>query len=91
MPKGEGGQVDHHIVLAGPDLVEFVDQKLFPYLANFKYQAEDPQSLEYKVGEIFSELKYNAIADAKKVLGSPTTIRETFIGFQKYLYNWASA
>lgn len=57
MPKGEGGQVDHHIVLTGPDLVEFVDQKLFPYLANFKYQAEDPQSLEYKVGEIFSELK----------------------------------
>lgn len=37
------------------------------------------------------ELKYNTIADAKKVLGSPTTIRETFIGFQKYLYNWASA
>lgn len=37
------------------------------------------------------ELKYNTIADAKKVLGSPTAIRETFIGFQKYLYNWASA
>ena len=37
------------------------------------------------------ELKYNTIADAKKVLGSPTTIRETFIGFQKYLYNKATA
>jgi type I restriction enzyme M protein len=57
MPKGVGGQVDHHIALTGPDLVDFVDQKLFPYLANFKYQAENPQSLEYKVGEIFSELK----------------------------------
>ena len=32
------------------------------------------------------ELKYNTIADAKKVLGSPSLIRETFIGFQKYLY-----
>lgn len=57
MPKGAGGQVDHHVALTGPDLVDFVDQKLFPYLANFKYQAENPQSLEYKVGEIFSELK----------------------------------
>ena len=37
------------------------------------------------------ELKYNTIADAKKVLGSPITIRETFIGFQKYLYNKATA
>ena len=37
------------------------------------------------------ELIYNTIADAKKVLGSPTTIRETFIGFHKYLYNWATA
>ena len=37
------------------------------------------------------ERKYNTIADAKKVLGSPITIRETFIGFQKYLYNKATA
>jgi type I restriction enzyme M protein len=57
MPKGQDGKVDHHVALTGPDLVEFVDQKLFPYLSNFKYQAENPQSLEYKVGEIFSELK----------------------------------
>ena len=32
------------------------------------------------------ELKYNTIADAKKVLGSPSAIREMFIGFQKHLY-----
>jgi type I restriction enzyme R subunit len=32
------------------------------------------------------ELKYNTIGDAVEVLGSPTAIRETFIGFQKYLY-----
>jgi type I restriction enzyme R subunit len=37
------------------------------------------------------ELKYNTIADAKKVLGSPSAIRETFIGFQKYLYDRATA
>ena len=32
-------------------------------------------------------LKYNAIADAKRELGDIGSIRETFIGFQKYLYD----
>ncbi len=32
------------------------------------------------------ELKYNAIADAKQELGEIRSIRETFIGFQEYLY-----
>tara|TARA_B100000886_G_scaffold131602_1_gene88745 strand:+ start:391 stop:1845 length:1455 start_codon:yes stop_codon:yes gene_type:complete len=57
MPKGQDGKVDRHVALTGPDLVDFVDQKLFPYLSNFKYQADNPQTLEYRVGEIFSELK----------------------------------
>ena len=33
------------------------------------------------------ELKYNTISDAVDVFGSPAAIRETFIGFQKYLYD----
>lgn len=32
------------------------------------------------------ELKYNAIADAKKALGDIPSIRNAFIGFQAYLY-----
>ena len=32
------------------------------------------------------ELKYNTISDAAAEFGSPAVIRETFIGFQKYLY-----
>lgn len=32
------------------------------------------------------ELKYNAIADAKRELGEIKSIRETFIGFQEHLY-----
>ena len=32
------------------------------------------------------ELKYNALADAKAQLGSIASIRENFIGFQKWLY-----
>ena len=31
--------------------------KLFPYLKKFKKQAESADTIEYKVGEIFSELK----------------------------------
>ncbi len=33
------------------------------------------------------ELKYRAIDDAKRELGDITTIRNTFIGFQSYLYD----
>lgn len=57
MPKGEDGEVDHHELMDGPDLVEFVDRKLFPYLAGFKQRTENPQTIQYKIGEIFSELK----------------------------------
>jgi len=32
------------------------------------------------------ELKYNTISDAAAEFGSPAVIRETFVGFQKYLY-----
>lgn len=58
MPKTADGKLDHHKAMTGPDLVQFVDLKLFPYLANFKQKASDnPKSIEYKIGEIFSELK----------------------------------
>ena len=49
--------LDHHKAMTGPDLVRFVDLKLFPYLAGFKHKADNPQTLQYKIGEIFSELK----------------------------------
>ncbi len=57
MPKGPDGKLDHNAALTGPDLVDFVDRKLFPYLASFKQSADSPQTIEYKIGEIFSELK----------------------------------
>jgi type I restriction enzyme M protein len=56
MPKGSDGKVDHHIAMTGPDLIKFVDGELFPYLAGFKAATDNPQTLEYKIGEIFSEL-----------------------------------
>ena len=57
MPKTDDGKLDHHKAMTGLDLIQFVDQKLFPYLAGFKLTADSPQTIEYKIGEIFSELK----------------------------------
>jgi type I restriction enzyme M protein len=57
MPKKSDGKLDHHKAMTGPDLVQFVDDKLFPYMAQFKQKADNAQTIEYKIGEIFSELK----------------------------------
>ena len=57
MPKDVNGKLDHHVAMTGPDLVQFVDGKLFPYLAKFKREVDNIDTIEYKIGEIFSELK----------------------------------
>jgi type I restriction enzyme M protein len=56
-PKGSDGKIDHHRALTGDDLADFVNIQLFPYLKKFKADAESADSIEYKIGEIFSELK----------------------------------
>lgn len=55
-PKKDG-KLDHHSALTGDDLKDFVDHKLFPYFKKFKISAESPETIEYKIGEIFNELK----------------------------------
>jgi type I restriction enzyme M protein len=57
VPKGNDGKLDHHKALTGDDLNDFVNQKLFPYLKKFKINAENADTIQYKIGEIFSELK----------------------------------
>lgn len=56
-PKTDAGKLDHNKALSGDDLKDFVDHKLFPYLKKFKASAESPDTIEYKISEIFSELK----------------------------------
>ncbi|BBJ23668.1 class I SAM-dependent DNA methyltransferase [Candidatus Nitrotoga sp. AM1P] len=56
-PKGADGKLDHNKALTGDDLRDFVDRKLFPYLHGFKQKASGPNTLEYKIGEIFGEIK----------------------------------
>ncbi|MCF8255493.1 MAG: type I restriction-modification system subunit M [Bacteroidia bacterium] len=56
-PKVKDGKLDHHKALTGDDLADFVNIKLFPYLKKFKVGAESADTIEYKIGEIFNELK----------------------------------
>jgi type I restriction enzyme M protein len=56
-PKNKAGEIDHNRAMTGDDLVEFVNQKLVPYLHGFKLKASGPNTIEYKIGEIFGEIK----------------------------------
>ena len=56
-PKGKDGKLDHNSARTGDDLRDFVNQKLFPYLHGFKQRASGPNTIEYKIGEIFGEIK----------------------------------
>ena len=56
-PKGADGKIDHNRAMTGDDLCDFVNYYLFPYLEKFKYKAKGSNTIEYKVGEIFGEIK----------------------------------
>jgi type I restriction enzyme M protein len=56
-PKDADGKFDHNNALTGDDLMDFVDGQLFPYLKGFKQRADNANTIEYKIGEIFSEIK----------------------------------
>ncbi len=56
-PKTKDGKVDHNVAMTGSDLIDFVNRKLFPYLAGFKQRASGSDTIEYKIGEVFGEIK----------------------------------
>ncbi len=56
-PKDKDGAIDHNRALTGDDLRDFVNQQLFPYLHGFKQRATGPDTIEYKIGEIFGEIR----------------------------------
>jgi type I restriction enzyme M protein len=56
-PKLADGSFDHHTAMTGEDLTQFVDDQLFPYLMAFKQKADSPNTIEYKIGEVFGEIK----------------------------------
>ena len=56
-PRTPDGRLDHNAALTGDDLRDFVNWRLIPYLAGFKQRASGPNTIEYKIGEVFSEIK----------------------------------
>ena len=55
-PKKADGSLDYNAAKTGDDLKDFVNTELFPYLKSFKSDANDANSLLYKIGQIFNEL-----------------------------------
>jgi type I restriction enzyme M protein len=51
------GRETDFIERVGPDLIEYVNRELFPYLKGFRARAESANTIEYKIGEIFSEIE----------------------------------
>ena len=56
-PKNAEGKIDHNVAMTGDDLIEFVDNDLFAYLEGFHQRASGPDTIEYKIGEIFGEIR----------------------------------
>ncbi len=56
-PKDSSGQLDHNAAVTGDDLRDFVTLRLFPYLEQFKQRAIGPDTIDYKIGEIFGEIR----------------------------------
>ena len=69
-----------HLDNYDPKQQEFLNFVLSQYIKQGVDELDDT-----KIGDLLV-LKYHAIADAKKELGDIATIRNTFIGFQSYLY-----
>jgi type I restriction enzyme M protein len=57
VPKTKDGKPDHQKAMTGDDLLGFVNTQLIPYLQKFKQEAASADTIEYKIGEIFGELK----------------------------------
>ena len=64
----------------------FKEQKEFIDFVLNKYVEGGVDELDINRLSDLIELKYKTIHDGQKVLGSPESIKKTFIGFQKFLY-----
>jgi type I restriction enzyme M protein len=63
--------------MTGDDLKDFVNGALFPYLKKFKADAESANTIEYKIGEIFSGLsnKINSGYNLREVINLVDQLR----------------
>jgi type I restriction enzyme R subunit len=70
-----------HFNSYNPKQQEFLDFVLKQYVKDGVDELDDAKLSQLLI------LKYRAIADAKKELGDVALIRNTFVGFQSYLYD----
>ena len=75
-PKTDKGDIDVVNAMTGDDLVDFVNNKLFPALKHYKDTAPAADTLEYKIGEIFSELrnKINSGYNMREIINKIDTL-----------------
>ena len=76
-PKAADGEVDYNKAMVGDDLRDFVDQRLFPYLMGFRDRASGPDTIEYKISEIFAEIrnKINSGYNLREVIDDIDSLR----------------
>lgn len=55
-PKNERGAIDRTVTMVGDDLLDFVNNRLWPYLAGFRERFPN-NTIEFKIGIIFSEIQ----------------------------------
>ncbi len=65
---------------------DYKQQEFIEFILD-KYIADGVDELAAKKMRSLVELKYNTISDAAAEFGSASVIRDTFIGFQKHLYD----
>lgn len=56
-PKTAAGKFDHDRALTGDDLIAYVNDTLWPYLQGFKKRASGADTIEYKISEVFAEIR----------------------------------
>lgn len=74
-PKSQDGKLDHNTALTGDDLRDFVNLQLFPYLHGFKQRATGPDTIEYKIGEIFGENKITSGYNLREIIDHIDALR----------------
>jgi type I restriction enzyme M protein len=55
-PRTASGHLAKDRARTGDDLITYVNNDLFPYLKGFRRRATGPDTIEYKIGEIFGEI-----------------------------------
>lgn len=67
------------------EFIDYKQQEFIDFILD-KYIADGVRELAATKIRTLIELKYNTISDATAEFGSTALIRDTFVGFQKYLY-----